>query len=190
MLNELVRDELYEVKQIQKEFFMGETEEEQKERFKISDIDGANWVFRKLRAITEKGNEIKELANKEIERIKNWEEAELKNLEYSTEFFEGLLIEYFVRQKEMDPKFKISTPYGKVSSRKSQPKWNYEDDKVLEWLKENDKELIRIKEEINKAELKKKYQVMNGQVVTEDGEIVEGITVTEQPDSISIKVVE
>lgn len=190
MLDNLIKDELYEVEEMQGELFMGETEEDQKERFKITDIDSANWAFRKLRAITEKENEIKRLMNKEIQRIKDWGESELKTLKNSTGFFEGLLTEYYVVEKEKDPKFRISTPYGKVSSRKQQPKWNYEDDKVLEWLKENDAELIRIKEEINKTELKEKYNSINGQVVTEDGEIVEGVTVEERPDTITIKVVE
>lgn len=191
MLDTLMKDELREADQIQFDIFMGETTEDQaKERYKITNLDSANWALRKLKAIQEKEGEIKELTEREIERINNWAKSELDSLGANTNFFEGLLMEYFVSEKEKDPKFKISTPYGKVSSRKSQPKWNYEDDRVLKWLKENDKELIRIKEEINKAELKKKYRVMNGQVVTEDGEIIEGITVIEQPDSISIKVVE
>ncbi len=160
-------------------------------RFMIQDLDSANWAFRKLAAIEKKRKEIKELADKEIERIRNWQQQEEKGLNNSKEFFEGLLTEYFVRQKEVDPKFKISTPYGKVSSRKQQPKWNYEDEKVLNWLKENDTELIRIKEEVNKAELKKKYKAVGKEVITEDGgEIVEGITIEERPDSINIKVVE
>lgn len=187
-MNELLKMEFEEIEDILERAELTETFTD--DRFKIRSIEQSNWAFRKLKALDEKVKQVTDLASKEIERILEWKENELKQVGRSREFFEGLLTEYFVRQKEMDPKFKISTPYGKVSSRKSQPKWNYEDDKVLEWLKENDKELIRIKEEINKAELKKKYQVMNGQVVTEDGEIVEGIEVTEQPDSISIKVVE
>lgn len=187
-MNELLKMEFEEIEDILERAELTETFTD--DRFKIRDLDAANWAFRKLKAMDEKVKQVTDLASKEIERILEWKENELKQVGRSREFFEGLLIEYFVRQKEMDPKFKISTPYGKVSSRKSQPKWNYEDDRVLKWLKENDKELIRTKEEINKAELKKKYRVMNGQVVTEDGEIVEGITVAEQPDSISIKVVE
>lgn len=159
-------------------------------RFTIENLDSANWAFRKLAAIERKRSEIRDLADKEIQRIKEWQEQEEKGLNNSKEFFEGLLTEYFIRQKEVDPKFKISTPYGKVSSRKQQPKWNYEDEKVLNWLKENDTELIRIKEEINKVELKKKYQIVGNEVVTEDGEIVEGITIEERPDSINIKVAE
>lgn len=191
MLNTLMKDEIKEAERIQFDIFMGETTEEQaKERYKITNLDSANWALRKIKAIQEKEREIKELAEREIERINNWSKSELDALKVNTNFFEGLLTEYFIAEKEKDPKFKISTPYGKVSSRKQQDKWNYEDDKVLEWLKENDKELVRIKEEINKAELKKKYKSINGQVVTEDGEIIEGIRVEEQQDSISIKITE
>lgn len=190
-MNELILEELREAEKLQFDIFMGETtEEEAKKRFRIESTEQANWAFRKLRAINVKSNEIKELAAAERQRIDEWEKKELSVLENSTEFFEGLLAEYFVKQRELDPKFKLSTPYGRVSSRKQQPKWNYEDEKVLNWLKENDTELIKIKEEINKVELKKKYQIVGNTVVTEDGEIVEGITVEEVPDSINIKVVE
>ena len=188
MMNELLEMELIEAKDT---YEWGlEIAETSGERFVVQDLDSANWAFRKLAAIEKKRAEIKELADKEVERIRNWQQQEEESLNNSKEFFEGLLTEYYVRQKEVDPKFKISTPYGKVSSRKQQPKWNYEDEKVLKWLRENDTELIRIKEEVNKAELKKKYQVAGNEVVTEDGEIVEGITIEERPDSINIKVVE
>ena len=191
MMNELILEELKEAEKLQFDIFMGETtEEDAKEKLKIKSTEQANWAFRKLRAINTKAREIKDIGAAEKARIEEWEKKELAILENSTEFFEGLLVEYLIRQKEVDPKFKISTPYGKVSSRKQQPKWNYEDEKVLEWLKANDTELIRIKEEVNKAELKKKYKVVGNEVVTKDGEIVEGITIEERPDSINIKVVE
>ncbi|HHY13231.1 MAG TPA: hypothetical protein GX526_01105 [Thermoanaerobacterales bacterium] len=159
-------------------------------RFTIQDLDSANWAFRKLAAIEKKRNEIKELADKEIDRIKEWQEQEEKGLNNSKEFFEGLLTEYFIRQKEVDPKFKISTPYGKVSSRKQQPKWNYNDRELLDWLKENQPEFIRIKEEPNKVEIRKNCKVIGQNVVTKDGEIVEGITIEEREPKVTIKVVD
>lgn len=182
-MNELLELELIEAEETTEAAEVGG-------RFVVADLNSANWAFRKLAAIEQKRKGIKELADKEIERIRKWQEQEEKGLNNSKEFFEGLLTEYYVRQKEVDPKFKISTPYGKVSSGKQQPKWNYEDEKVLNWLKKNDVELIRIKEEVNKAELKKKYQIVGNTAVTEDGEIVEGITIENRPDSINIKVVE
>lgn len=165
------------------------------ERFKIKDLEGANWVFRNLKAIEEKKREIEELAHKEIEpyhkeieRIIEWKHSELESFDKSISFFNFLLEEYYREQRALDPKFKLSTPYGKVISRKQQPKWIYEEDRLLGWLKANDLELVRIKEEVNKAELKKKYKIVGSNVVTEDGEIVEGVTIEERDPSITIKV--
>lgn len=183
MMNELLEMELIEAEETIEAAEVGG-------RFTIQDLDSANWAFRKLAAIERKRKEIQELADREIERIKDWQNQEEESLNNSKEFFEGLLTEYFVRQRELDPKFKLSTPYGRVSSRKQQPKWIYDNDKVVEWLKENDKELIRVKYEPDKREIKKKYEVVGNTVVTEDGEIVEGITVEERPEKVTIKVVE
>lgn len=159
-------------------------------RFTIQDLDSANWAFRKLAAIERKRKEIQELANKEIERIKAWQEQEERGLDNSKEYFEGLLTEYFTREREKDPKFKISTPYGKVSARKQQPKWHYDEDKLVKWLKENSQNLLKVKYEPDKNEIKKTYKIVGTNVVTEDGEIVEGITVEERPEKVTIKVVE
>jgi len=182
MMNNYLTEELMEIEQFEE---CGDAE-----RFKIKDLDSSNWVFRKLKAIDESNNEIKELAKKEIERIKGWEKKKLEATEGSKNFFEGLLIEYYVNQRKLDEKFKLSTPYGKVSSRKQQPQWNYEDDKTIEWLEKNNNKLIRIKKEVNKAELKKLYTIHKGNVVTKDGEIIEGITIENRADTISIKITE
>lgn len=199
MMNELLRKELGEARNIQFDIWTGVIEEgEAKERFKINDLDGANWAFRKLKAILEKENEIKGIMQKEIERIQNWAKDELDKLENSTQFFEGLLTEYFIAEKEKDPKFKISTPYGKVSSRKQQPKWNYEDEKLIGYLENYKPELIRIKKEVNKNDFKKAVKEKDGFILMDDGkvvsnetgELIEGVTVEERPDSINIKVAE
>ena len=95
-----------------------EEDTQEKKRFRIENLEAANWAFRKLAAIERKKKEVQELAQKEIERIRAWEQQEISSLDNSKEFFEGLLKEYFAREREKDPKFKISTPYGKVSARK------------------------------------------------------------------------
>lgn len=183
-MDALFEMELQEIDEIMEE------DTQEKERFKIENLESANWAFRKLAAIERKKKEIQELANKEIERIRAWEQQEIGSLDSSKEFFEGLLTEYFTREREKDPKFKISTPYGKVSARKQQPKWNYDDEKLVNWLLQNDKELVRVKYEPDKNGIKKKYKIIGENVITEDGEIVEGITVEERPEKVTIKVVE
>lgn len=191
-MNELLEMELIEAKETT------EVAEMSGERFAIQDLDSANWAFRKLAAIERKRKEIKELADREIERIKDWQKQEEESLNNSKEFFEGLLTEYFVRQKEVDPKFKLSTPYGKVSSRKQQPKWNYEDEKLIGYLEHYKPELIKIKKEVDKNDFKKAVKEKDGFILMDDGkvvsnetgELIEGVTVEERPDSINIKVVE
>ena len=163
-------------------------ETEERERFKIQDLDAANWAFRKLAALEKKQSEYEELAKKEKQRIELWLKSETEKTNQSKRFFESLLEEYFYTEREKDPKFKISTPYGKVSSRKQQPQWEYDLEKVVTSLENAGlKELIRIKKEPVKSEIKKALQVVNGQAVTVDGEIIEGIRINERPDKVVIK---
>ena len=183
-MNTLLEIELQEIDEIMEE------DTQEKERFRIENLEAANWALRKLAAINAEEKKINDLKDKEIRRIENWAKDELDKLSNSRQFFEGLLTEYFIRQRELDPKFKISTPYGKVTARKQQPKWNYDDEKLVNWLLENDKELVRVKYEPDKNGIKKKYKIVGENVVTEDGEIVEGITIEERQEKINIKVVE
>lgn len=164
---------------------------ETKNKYEVKNIDDVNGTFRKIKAFMDKKFELEELAQKEIERVQNWLENEVKQINERIEFYNGRLTEYAVIQREQDPKFKCSTPYGKVSFRKQQPKWEYDDDTVIESLKASGlNEYIRVKEEVNKADLKKAVSVVEGRAITPDGEIIEGIKVTEQPDKLDIKVAE
>lgn len=158
---------------------------EVQEGFKIDSLESANWAFRKIRALKEDIKEKEELAIKERERIDNWLKSETESVRSSISFFEGLLTEYYLLIKKDNPKAKISTPYGKVSSRKSKT-WNYEDeDLTIKYLKENKhSNLIRVQENLNKSELKK---VFKDGVNEETGEIIPGLNVV-QVENISIKV--
>lgn len=175
-MNELLREEIEEV-------------EQENKGFKVTDIESANWCFRKLRALEAEEADYELLAQKEIDRISTWLNSKTESIENQKAFFEGLLTDYATDQRKSDPKFKISTPYGKVTFKKAQPKWNYDDAKVVECLKTAGyAEYIRTKEEINKPDLKKAATVINGiAVITETGEPIEGITIEEQPESINIK---
>lgn len=146
------------------------------ERFKIRDLDSANWVLRKLAAIENKKKEIESLAQKEItpyeleiSRIREWKDTELKSFDRSINFFHFLLEEYYRDEKVKDSKFKLSTPYGKVTSRKAQDKWTYEDKVILSSLKKAElNQFIKIKEDVNRADLKKEVSIIEN-AITVDG---------------------
>ena len=131
--------------------------QEQREGFKIENLEGCTWAFRKIRAIENKKTEIEAIAAAEIERINNWKEQELKQYEGDKEFFEGLLTNYYIEEKAQDKKFKLSTPYGKVTSRKTK-KWFYEEEQLIDYLDMEDPKGVRVKKEIDKTYLKDKYK--------------------------------
>ena len=161
------------------------------ERFTVETIDQANWVFRKLAALAAKRKEVEQLAEAELYRIKAWLETETSKLDESKNYLESLLSSFALKQREIDPNWKkTSTPYGTVKFRKQQPKWHYDDAKLLESLKSAGRiDLIRTKEEPNKADLKKIAKVVGGQVVEpESGAVLEGVMVEEQDDAVVIEV--
>ena len=156
---------------------------EERESFKVENLEGATWVFRKLRAILDKEVEINSVAEEEVNRINAWREKELEQYSKDKEYFNYLLEEYYKQEKAKDKKFKLSTPYGKVSSRKT-TKWNYDEDTLKDYIRSNDLPFIRVKEEIDKTGLKKCFK--DG-INAETGEIIPGIEI-EEVESISVKV--
>lgn len=157
---------------------------EEREDFKIENLEGATWAFRKLRAIENKEAEIKAIAEEEVTRINTWKEKELDQYAKDKEYFNYLLEEYYRAERIKDKKFKLSTPYGKVTARKSK-KWIYEDEgNLLEYLKVNEPSCIRVKEEISKTDVKKLFK--DG-VNQETGEILPFVRIEEE-ESISVKV--
>ena len=157
--------------------------EEVKEQFEVTNLQGATWCFRKLRAIEDKISNVTSVAAVEIDRITEWLAGETKSLEEDKAYFEGLLNDYYVKERTKDKRFKLSTPYGKVASRKTK-KWTYDEEVVKAYVKAEDLPFIRIKEELDKAAIKKTFK--DG-VNTETGEYIPGIRI-EEVESISIKV--
>ena len=159
-------------------------QEEVKESFKIENLEGATWAFRKLRAIANKKAEIEAVASEEIARIEAWKKSEVENYKSDTEYFNYLISSYFVEERAKDKKFKLSTPYGKVSSRKSN-KWVYEDeDKLLDFLEKGGEEkAIRTKKELDKTYIKENWK--DG-VNKETGEVLPFVKI-EQSETITVK---
>ncbi|UBH16370.1 host-nuclease inhibitor Gam family protein [Macrococcus armenti] len=165
-------------------------ETETSKGFKVNDLDSANWAFKKINALKKKQDEINELAEKEIEKIEAWRKQNSESYQNDISFFEGLLVEYYRTEKEKDDKFKLTSPYGKVTSRKGLVKPEYPNpERVIAELKERGLiSYIRTKEEIDKALIKKDFNIVGNQVVDVNGEPINSIAVSENPTSYSVKV--
>lgn len=163
--------------------------QKQKPEFKIETIEQATWAFRKLAAMDAADDQINRSADYDIKQTENWRQKELANNQSSREYFQKLLFDYYCENAGHNKKFEIKTPYGYVKKYKGRKTWNYDDDTLLKSLKANDaKEFINVQETVNKSELKKATQVVNGKVATADGAILDGVEVVQQPDHVEVKL--
>lgn len=170
---------------------LDDIQEVQQQKFEITDLSSLTWVLRKLAAIEAKKTDVNQVADKEIERIEAYRHKELETMQHSETFFHGLINDYAIKRRMEDPKYKKDvTPYGSISYRKQQPKWNYDNDSVIAFLKENDySDLLRVKEEPIKTDIKKRFRVNeDGQVFDENGQAVPGIQVEFMPEKLDVKV--
>ncbi|MGM0228668.1 hypothetical protein IGJ28_000729 [Enterococcus sp. AZ091] len=182
MLNAL---DTYELRELESTTFS-----EEASPWTIDSLESADWALRKIAVLKKKNDEIHQLAEKERERISEWEDKETHSNQESIAFFESKLADYLHELRKNDPKAKIKTPHGTVSTRKQPDSWEYQGD-TLNTLKELGlTEFITIKESINKAELKKAVQVLeNGRVISPDGEVIESIKVIPQGEKVIVKEV-
>lgn len=169
---------------------------EEKERFVIDDDNKACWALKEIKKLQEKVAQKEELAKTQKRQIDEWLEDETKKHQESINYLESLLMQYGFELKKKDPKLKThSLPFGDLRFRKQQPKWEYDDAKLLESVKEAElNEVIKIKESVNKAGLKKlvkkeKAVIENGQVIITDlGVVLEGVQVVDRPERFEVKV--
>ena len=157
------------------------------DRFIVDSPEKADWALYKLRETNETINQNKKLADKNHERIDEWLERENSKANESKEYFEGLLQEYFTNERAKNPKFKFSSPNGKLSSRKQQPKWIYEELKDTEFVTSVPKLEKKLFKDAAKKGLDGLSVVGSKVVNTNTGEVINGVQIQEQPDKIVIK---
>lgn len=158
-----------------------------KETFTVDNFSKATWAMRKLRSVVVGLEANAEIAKAEKERIDAWLEDANKSLLSEREFWENHLTIYLRKQRQEDDSIKtISTPYGKITSRVTQPKWETMEE-LTDWLLNNNDSLVRVKYEVDKVELKKKYKVDGVQVLDPTtGEVIPFIQII--PSEIAYKV--
>ena len=171
--------------------FLDEKEQVQDKSFVVDDENKANWALRKIKQYKDKIEQNNALAQAEIDKIEQWLTEVNEQAQSSIDYFQSLLVEYAIKKREEDHNFKtLKLPNGRIGFRKSQPKWVYDNDKVIETLeKANLTDFIRVKKEPSKADIKKAFDVVGDKVINPDtGEVIEGITIEAQEDKFNVVV--
>ena len=163
--------------------------EEEKPKYVVNDLKSADWALKKIAEIQSEMAVNDAYASKEKELIDNWLESENKRHNSSIEYFQSLLGGYLIELRKNNPKAKVSTPHGTVSTRKNPKQWTYSDDVLAELEEKEMFEFIRIKKEVDKKELKKVLSVTDdGIVVNSDGEVINGVSVVDGGEVMTVKI--
>lgn len=160
---------------------------EEKEQFVIDTPEKADWALKKLQEIKRQRLEVDKRADKEIKPIEDWRKKEIGKLSDSEIYFTMLLTEYANNNRDKDNKFRFSSPYGKIYTRNSVD-WSYDDEKLIEEYKNTD--VVKSKLTLNKNELKKRVELINGKPVDkETGVVVDGVEI-EEVSKVNVKTEE
>ena len=159
---------------------------DQPEEFTVTDDATAQWCMKKIKEAE---------ADKEMWR-KHYEaqmEKVNKAADESIAYFTAKLEEYFanVPHKATKTQESDTLPGGKLIRKKQQPKFDTDDEALIPWLKSsNMNQFIKVKESPDWAGIKKLVTISpDGEhVMTEDGEIVPGVTVTIRPDIFKVEI--
>ena len=165
-----------------------------REPFTVDNDMKAEWCLSKIRRIRADQKAQKDELTRQMQFYQDQMDMISKQADDDVAFFESMLIPYFAER--MEKGFTKSTktqtayklPTGKMVLKKQAPEYERKDDELIPWLKANRPELVKVKEEPNWAELKKTVKINGDSVVTEDGEVVPGVKVTEREDKFEVEV--
>jgi len=166
--------------------------EVEKETFKVDSDQKADWVIRKIKSEEEELNRLVNCAEAIINEYKQKIEDYKTKFKNKTSHFYFLLQEYFktVKPKETKTQKKYTLPSGDLVLKKSSIKFIRDDDKFKKWLKENNYEgYIKTIEKVEWGDFKKALKVTykDGNIITENGEVVDGVIGEETEEEFVIK---
>lgn len=119
------------------------------------------------------------------QKIEEYEQAHEANIADAI----ALLGEYCRKQANHNTKTLDSykLPSGKLQWTRKQPKVIRDDKALLQWMKNNNIQLVKIEAHPDWETLKRACDVIGDNYVTKDGIIVEGVYLEEQPEVFEVK---
>ncbi|XCH78302.1 MAG: host-nuclease inhibitor Gam family protein [Candidatus Dehalobacter alkaniphilus] len=158
--------------------------------FRIADDGCADWAVRKILEEKREYDRIRGLGEQQIAALQEKIDRAKRRFEQNTGFLTGHLSSYFltVPHKATKTTEKYRLLSGTLTLKLGQPKPVPDDEKLVTWLKANGyNDMIKTEEKPTWGEFKKKLTFTGTMAtVAETGEIVDGITVIEQPDIFTV----
>lgn len=161
-----------------------EAEQLKEQRYQVTDESGANWCFWKIKQYQDQMAK----ADQTVAEAKAFAETEKKKASEQIKFFKGLLAEWAEQQD--DPKWEFTGPAGRIVYGKATESITKGNEKnLLDQFAGTKyvKKVVKEETKLDWAELKKHLSSVNGKVITEDGELVEGANLKQREAGWRIK---
>lgn len=162
---------------------------DERDKWRIRDDEGANKYMRIVRSLEGQMADVEKMRKAEVERIDAFYQGQREEIDGKAEFFRQLLVDYYQRKRELDPKYQLKTPWGRVTSRRVKTMDWRDEAQTLAWLEDSGhSDLVKVEKSIKKADLKKAMNAADGHFIDPaTGEIVPGVAFEEKVN-VSVKV--
>lgn len=134
----------------------------EKEPFRVDCDSKADWCVKIIKQEEAETERLIDTINQEIDILKAKKERLQSQLQSKTGFLKGKLAEYFdtVEKKELKTQLKYILPSGSLVFVKPSIRYDRDNEKILNWLTENNKyEYIKTNPTVDWAELKKNEDI-------------------------------
>lgn len=168
-----------------------------REQFVCDNDMKAEWCLSKIRKIRAEQKREDEELDRQMQFYMNQKDYIDKKADDDVAFFENILHGYFNSRvdegftKATKTKVTYKLPTGDLVLKHREPEYDRDDEKLIEWMSEQDesKHFIKIKRSVDWVEMKKhlKFQP-DGTAVDEDGVIVPGVKAIEREDVFDVEV--
>ena len=169
--------------------------EPEKKKFVIDSHEKADWAIRHIVSFQKQNEEIDQAADEFIRKTEEWRNQEKQTNQASIDYFIKAL-QPFALSLIADKNTKTAKfPSGSISFHSVNPKFfigedevKAENEKLTDYIKENAKEYLQVKESVDWGEFKKTLTVTKaGQVISAEGEVLGFISAIEYPDKLTVK---
>ena len=162
---------------------------EESNEFRITDDLMADWAVEKINAARAERDRLVSLVQEKIEQLQEKRQLYIVNFEENTSYLRAKLMDYFMTVKTQDTKTmkKYKLVSGTLVLKKQQSVYERDEGALLAWAETTVPELVKVKKEVNWADLKKQADV-SGDKLLLDGEIIPGVTVVEREDVFEVQV--
>lgn len=158
--------------------------------FIIDNDSKADWAVRTIREAQAERDRLLALAEQRIAELTEQMEGIRERCIRNTEHLMQQLGQYMgmVKTKQTKTQETYQLLSGKLVHKYGGYDYKRDDQQVIAWCMANGRgSMVKVKEELDWAELKKTLTVQDDMAVTEDGEIIPGIVVEHKPDRFDIK---